>query len=51
MDMIEAEEATQAELQRQIAEAGWHILRDEQGPDGFMVEFQRGDYAEFHPGP
>jgi hypothetical protein len=47
---VVAEEATQAELQRQIAEAGWHILRDEEGPDGFMVEFQRGTYEEFHPG-
>ena len=50
MDAIIEKETAQAEIQRQVAEAGWHILRDEQTPDGFMVEFQRGDYSEFHPG-
>jgi hypothetical protein len=47
---IAADETAQAELQRQIAQAGWHIIRDEQTADRFMVEFQRGDFSEFHAG-
>ena len=39
-----------ADLERRISEAGWHILRDEQVGDGYLVEFQQGDYTEYHPG-
>jgi hypothetical protein len=38
------------DLERRISEAGWHILRDEQVGDGYVVEFQQGDYTEYHPG-
>ncbi len=40
----------QAELERRIAEAGWHIVRDDQIGDGYTVEFQRAPLAEFVPG-
>ena len=40
----------QAELERQISEAGWHIVRDDQVGDGYTVEFQRAPAAEFVPG-
>jgi hypothetical protein len=39
-----------SELERHISEAGWHILRDEQVGDGYLVEFQQGSYTEYHPG-
>ena len=39
-----------ADLARRITEAGWHILRDEQVDDGYVVEFQQGSYTEYHPG-
>ena len=42
--------AERADLERRISEAGWHILRDEQVEDGYVVEFQQGSYAEYHPG-
>jgi hypothetical protein len=45
---IERELAEQADLERRINEAGWHIVRDEQIPDGHRVEFQQGDPTEFH---
>jgi hypothetical protein len=38
------------DLERRISEAGWHILRDEQDGEGYTVEFQQGDYTEYHPG-
>lgn len=38
------------DLERRISEAGWHILRDEQVGDSYTVEFQQGDYTEYHPG-
>ncbi len=45
------DEATErADLERRISEAGWHILRDEQVGDGYVVEFQQGNYTEYHPG-
>ena len=40
----------QAELERRISEAGWHIVRDDQVEDGFTVEFQQAPAAEFVPG-
>jgi hypothetical protein len=40
----------QAELERRISEAGWHIVRDDQAGDGYTVEFQRAPAAEFVPG-
>ena len=39
-----------ADLERRISEAGWHILRDEEVGDGYVVEFQQGNYTEYHPG-
>ena len=42
--------ATRADLERRIGAAGWHIVRDEEVPDGFEVEFQQGSPVEFHPG-
>ena len=44
------DEAERAELERRISEAGWHILRDEEVADGYVVEFQQGTYTEYHPG-
>ena len=44
------DDVERADLERRISEAGWHILRDEQVGDGFVVEFQQGDYTEYHPG-
>ena len=43
-------DAERTDLERRISEAGWHILRDEQVGDGYVVEFQQGDYTEYHPG-
>jgi hypothetical protein len=45
MDRIYAEESA---LQRQISEAGWHILRDKHVPDGYVVEFQQGPPDGYH---
>ena len=44
------DDTERADLERRISEAGWHILRDEQVGDGYIVEFQQGDYTEYHPG-
>ena len=44
------DDTERADLERRISEAGWHILRDEQLGDGYLVEFQQGDYTEYHPG-
>ena len=44
------DDTERADLERRISEAGWHILRDEQVGDGYVVEFQQGDYTEYHPG-
>ena len=44
------DDAERAELERRISEAGWHILRDEEVGDGYVVEFQQGNYTEYHPG-
>jgi hypothetical protein len=44
------DDAERTDLERRISEAGWHILRDEQVGDGYVVEFQQGDYTEYHPG-
>jgi hypothetical protein len=44
------DDVERTDLERRISEAGWHILRDEQVGDGFLVEFQQGDYTEYHPG-
>ena len=44
------DDAERSDLERRITEAGWHILRDEQVGDGYVVEFQQGSYAEYHPG-
>jgi hypothetical protein len=44
------DETERADLERRISEAGWHILRDEQVGDGYVVEFQQGTYTEYHPG-
>jgi hypothetical protein len=43
-------ETERADLERRISESGWHILRDEQVDDGYVVEFQQGTYTEYHPG-
>jgi hypothetical protein len=45
-----ADDAERAELEHRISEAGWHILRDEEVTDGYVVEFQQGTYTEYHPG-
>ena len=44
------DDAERAELERRISEAGWHILRDEEVADGYVVKFQQGTYTEYHPG-
>ena len=44
------DDTERADLARRISEAGWHILRDEQVGDNYVVEFQQGDYTEYHPG-
>jgi hypothetical protein len=44
------DDTERADLERRISEAGWHILRDEEIGDGYMVEFQQGTYTEYHPG-
>ena len=44
------DDTERADLARRISEAGWHILRDEQVEDGYVVEFQQGTYTEYHPG-
>jgi hypothetical protein len=44
------DDAERSDLERRITEAGWHILRDEQVGDGYLVEFQQGSYTEYHPG-
>jgi hypothetical protein len=44
------DDAERADLARRIGESGWHILRDEQVADGYVVEFQQGTYTEYHPG-
>ena len=44
------DDTERADLERRISEAGWHILRDEQVGDGYVVEFQQGSYTEYHPG-
>ena len=44
------DDAERAELEHRISEAGWHILRDEEVTDGYVVEFQQGTYTEYHPG-
>ena len=44
------DDAERSDLERRITEAGWHILRDEQVGDGYVVEFQQGSYTEYHPG-
>ena len=44
------DDAERTDLARRISEAGWHILRDEQVADGYVVEFQQGTYTEYHPG-
>jgi hypothetical protein len=44
------DDTERADLERRISEAGWHILRDEQVGEGYVVEFQQGDYTEYHPG-
>lgn len=45
---MEKEYAEQAALERQISEAGWHILRDMQVGDGHAVEFQQGPPDAYH---
>jgi hypothetical protein len=44
------DDTERADLERRISEAGWHILRDEQVGGGYVVEFQQGNYTEYHPG-
>jgi hypothetical protein len=44
------DDTERADLERRIGETGWHILRDEQVEDGYVVEFQQGTYTEYHPG-
>jgi hypothetical protein len=44
------DDTERSDLERRVSEAGWHILRDEQVGDGYVVEFQRGSYNEYHPG-
>ena len=44
------DDTERADLARRISEAGWHILRDEEVGDGYVVEFQQGNYTEYHPG-
>ena len=44
------DDTERADLAHRISEAGWHILRDEQVEDGYVVEFQQGTYTEYHPG-
>ena len=44
------DDTERADLERRISEAAWHILRDEQVGDGYVVEFQQGSYTEYHPG-
>jgi len=47
--LMDQELAERAELERRISEAGWHIVRDEQVTEGFLVEFRQGSPAEFDP--
>ena len=44
------DDSERTDLERRISEAGWHILRDEHVGEGYVVEFQQGDYTEYHPG-
>ena len=44
------DDTERTDLEQRISEAGWHILRDEQVGDGYMVEFQQGSYTKYHPG-
>jgi hypothetical protein len=44
------DDTERADLERRISESGWHILRDEEVGDGYIVEFQQGSYTEHHPG-
>ena len=44
------DDTERTDLEQRISEAGWHILRDEQVGDGYVVEFQQGSYTEYHPG-
>lgn len=44
------DDTERTDLECRISGAGWHILRDEQVGDGYVVEFQQGDYTEYHPG-
>ena len=43
------DDTERADLARRISEAGWHILRDEQVEDGYVVEFQQGDLHRIPP--
>jgi hypothetical protein len=45
---MDREEMERSDLEHRISEAGWHILRAEQVPDGFMVELQQGPPTGFH---
>ena len=45
---MEREDRERADLERRIGEAGWHILRDEQVPDGYVVEYQQGSPSGYH---
>lgn len=47
---MDGDDAARADLERRISAAGWHIVRDEEVPGGYEVEFQRGSPEEFHPG-
>ena len=44
------DDTERTDLEQRISEAGWHILRDEQVGNGYVVEFQQGSYTEYHPG-
>jgi hypothetical protein len=45
---MEKEYAERSTLERRIADAGWHILRDQRVPDGYLVEFQQGPPSGYH---
>ena len=46
---MDQEYAESAALERQVSEAGWHIVRDAEMAGGYAVEFQHAPHNEFVP--
>ena len=44
------DDTERTDLERRISGAGWQILKDEQAGDGYVVEFQQGNYTKYDPG-